>query len=344
MSVSNCGHDEYYRYANGNAGDQTGTEWEVKNWYRYDGGWSHVIRFEDENVAALIAQYATAAAMNDCIGYDQNQRYTFWEQLKSVGYNPANIKVKCESDCSAGVAAIIKAVGYTLGVAALKKVSIYDYTGSIRADLKAAGATVLTDSKYLESADYLKKGDIVLKEFHHVMINLTTGSKAVPSPAPAPTPTPTPAPAPADKDVNATYCVYTKKHGWLPVVKNLEDYAGLNNSPILGFAAKVDVGRIKYQVHTIGNGWYDWVWGDDFDLKNIETGFAGDLQREIDAIRCYYYTPDNIRPYKVALYRVDTTDRNKYFDWQHDDDTDNGQDGYAGDFGCPIDRVQLCIQ
>lgn len=342
MSVSNCGHDEYYRYANGNAGDQTGTEWEIRNWYRYDGGWSHVIRFEDERVAALIAQYATAAAMNDCIGYDQNQRYTFWEQLKNVGYNPANIRVRCESDCSAGVAAIVKAVGYTLGIPALKKVSIYDYTGSIREDLKAAGAKVFTDSKYLESDAYLKKGDIVLKEFHHVMINLTNGAKAQTTTPVAPTPSP--APAPVTKDVNVEYCVYTKKYGWLPIVKNLEDYAGLSNNPILGFAAKVNVGRLKYQVHTIGYGWHNWIWGENFDLKNVETGFAGNLEREIDAIRCYYYTPDDVRPYKYAMYRVDTTDRNSYFDWQRDDETSDGQDGYAGDFGRPIDRVQLCIQ
>lgn len=31
--ISNCGHDENGRYSGGKAGDQTGTEWQVINWY-----------------------------------------------------------------------------------------------------------------------------------------------------------------------------------------------------------------------------------------------------------------------------------------------------------------------
>ena len=31
--ISNCGHDENNRYSGGKAGDQTGTEWRVINWY-----------------------------------------------------------------------------------------------------------------------------------------------------------------------------------------------------------------------------------------------------------------------------------------------------------------------
>ena len=31
--ISNCGHDENGRYSGGKAGDQTGTEWRVINWY-----------------------------------------------------------------------------------------------------------------------------------------------------------------------------------------------------------------------------------------------------------------------------------------------------------------------
>ena len=31
--ISNCGHDEHGKYSGGQAGDQTGTEWEIKEWY-----------------------------------------------------------------------------------------------------------------------------------------------------------------------------------------------------------------------------------------------------------------------------------------------------------------------
>ena len=33
MSISNCGHDENGKYTGGAAGDQTGTEYQVRAWY-----------------------------------------------------------------------------------------------------------------------------------------------------------------------------------------------------------------------------------------------------------------------------------------------------------------------
>ena len=106
----------------------------------------------------MIAQMAKAAANNNMVGYDQSQRYTFWEHLKASNYDPAKITVKCEADCSSGVAAIVKGAGYRLGIKKLKDVSICCYTGNLRAALKAAGFEVLTDSKYLTSDAYLLEG------------------------------------------------------------------------------------------------------------------------------------------------------------------------------------------
>ena len=40
--ISNCGHDENNRYSGGKAGDQTGTEWRVINWYNRP--WKCVLR------------------------------------------------------------------------------------------------------------------------------------------------------------------------------------------------------------------------------------------------------------------------------------------------------------
>jgi N-acetyl-anhydromuramyl-L-alanine amidase AmpD len=144
------------------------------------------------------------------------------------------------------------------------------------------------------------------------------------------------------REVNVEYQVYAGGR-WLPLVKNLEDYAGLEGKPVKGLAVRVDRGRIKYRVHT-ALGWFDWIWGENFDPDNIKTGFAGDLAREIDAVQVYYYTPDDIRPYRKILYRVDTVNRSAYFAWQSDTDTDNGQDGYAGKIGEAIDRIQMIIR
>ena len=182
VKLSNCGHDENGRYAGGKAGDQTGTEYQIINWYNRP--WMCVLRFEDSKIASLIADMAEKAAKNDLIGYDQgtagntNDRYTFWQHLKASNYDPAQITVACESDCSASTAAIIKGAGYRLNLPKLKAVSIYLTTYNMRKALKAAGATVLTDEKYLTSGDYLKAGDILLNDNHHVAIAVTSGAKA----------------------------------------------------------------------------------------------------------------------------------------------------------------------
>lgn len=174
--LSNCGHDESYRYQGGTAGDQTGTEWELRAWYSYP--WQYMIRHPDPAVRQLISELAVEAAKNNKIGYDQNQRGTFWQQLKNSGFRPANITVNCEADCSSGVAAIVKAVGYLRGMTALQSVSADCYTGNIRASLKAVGFQVYTDPKYLNSDAYLLPGDFLLKEYGHIATNVSTGGSS----------------------------------------------------------------------------------------------------------------------------------------------------------------------
>ena len=181
--ISNCGHDENGRYSGGKAGDQTGTEWQVINWYSRP--WKCVLRHPNAKVRAMIASMAKAAAVNNKIGYCQSHRGTFWTNLADSNFDPAQITVACEADCSSGVAAIVKGAGYRLGIDALKKVSTACYTGNLRAALKAAGFEVLTESKYLTSDAYLFEGDILLNDNAHVATNLTTGSKAPKTSAPS---------------------------------------------------------------------------------------------------------------------------------------------------------------
>ena len=182
VKISNCGHDERGKYAGGKAGDQTGTEYQIMNWYSRP--WLCILRFEDAKIAAMIADMATKAARNDLIGYDQgtagnsNDRYTFWQHLKASNYDPAQITIACESDCSASTAAIVKGAGYRLNNAKLKAVSVYLTTRNMRQALKNAGAKVLTDKKYLNSGNYLKAGDILLNDSHHVAIAVTSGSES----------------------------------------------------------------------------------------------------------------------------------------------------------------------
>ena len=135
--------------------------------------------------------------------------------------------------------------------------------------------------------------------------------------------------------VNVYYRVKTQKHGWLPEVKNLEDYAGWENSPITGLAIRVDKGSIKYRVHIKGGNWLPYVTG--CNINDFNNGFAGN-NKPIDAIEVYYYTPDDIRPYKKAKYKVNS------YSWQYDNEKTNGQDGYAGVYGVVVTKFQINIE
>ena len=139
-----------------------------------------------------------------------------------------------------------------------------------------------------------------------------------------------------NKKVNVYYKVKTQAHGWLPEVKNLEDYAGWKNSPITGVAIKVDKGSLKYRVHLKNKGWLAYVTG--YNTNDIKNGYAGTGKDIIDAIEVYYYTPDNIRPYKKAKYKVNN------YPYQYDNEKNNGQDGYAGVFGVNVTKFQIVIE
>lgn len=137
-------------------------------------------------------------------------------------------------------------------------------------------------------------------------------------------------------EVNVYYRVKTQKHNWLPEVKNLEDYAGWENSPITGLAIRVDKGSIKYRVHLKGKGWLPFVTG--YDINDFNNGFAGDGVNAIDCVECYYYTPNDIRPFKKAKYKVNN------YPYQYDNEKINGQDGYAGVYGVSATKFQITIE
>lgn len=147
-------------------------------------------------------------------------------------------------------------------------------------------------------------------------------------------------------EVNVYYMARTKKHGWLKEVKNLEDYAGYENSPITGLAIRVDKGSVRYRVHIkeikdnngniiVKGRWLPYV--TDYNIKDKINGYAGN-GNIIDCVEVYYYTPKNIRPYKKAKYKVNN------YPYQHDDEKINGQDGYAGVYGVTATKFQIIIE
>ena len=236
--ISNCGKDEHGGIRGGRAGDQSGKEWWIINWYNQ--GWQCILRHPNRQVREYIAELGIQAAKNDNVGYDQSENQTYWNQLRSVGYWPKNITVPCEADCSAGVIANVKAVGYLLGIPALQNINA-TYTGNMRAGFRAAGFEVLTASKYLTGPSYLLPGDIILNDAQHTATNLGYGKYAENTNADL---NPTPA-APA-----------TDTHKVAASVLNVRSGPGMNYDVIgqLRYGTSVTLNRVVEAAD--GSTWY----------------------------------------------------------------------------------------
>jgi len=141
---------------------------------------------------------------------------------------------------------------------------------------------------------------------------------------------------PPSAAIDVRYRVRTLQHGWLPEVTNLDDYAGWQDSPVTDVALAVSAGSIDYQVHVLGGGWLPVVTG--YNTGDPNNGFAGlgDGRTVIDAVRAYLHSP---RGDQVIAYRTAPVGQG-YYPWQRDNETTNGQDGYAGSFGVRIGKFQ----
>lgn len=136
--------------------------------------------------------------------------------------------------------------------------------------------------------------------------------------------------------IDVFYKVKTS-NGWLPLVKNLEDFAG-DGTPIYNVAIKVSQGSVKYRVHIKGGSWLPYVTG--FNTSESVNGFAGNGQ-PIDAIEVIFITPSGSTK-RVAKYRVAPVGGN-YFSYQKDNQKTGDQDGYAGLYGRAIGKLQIEI-
>lgn len=137
--------------------------------------------------------------------------------------------------------------------------------------------------------------------------------------------------------VNVYYQVETKEDGVLPMVKNLEDYAGWKNHTIRYLAIKADKGSVKYRVTTVNGKTLPWI--TKCDIKDHKNGCAGNGE-PIATVEAYYYTPESIikeSGYKYIYYKIN--------DYPYQKDTIKGQgfDGYAGVKGVTATKFQAYI-
>ena len=164
--------DENGKIAGGNAGDQTNKEVCTRGWYTK--GWNVLLRPKSSALAEKSAKACEAGCANSKIGYDQNQRNTLNTQAKAVGYDLSKITVGCECDCSAFMHVCAIAGGANLAYGS----NGYTTRTMVAAFVKSGDYEKLTDSKYLTSDKYLRRGDILVKEGSHTVMVLQNGSAA----------------------------------------------------------------------------------------------------------------------------------------------------------------------
>lgn len=176
VKIGHASIDENGKITGGSAGDQNGKEVKISNWYENEKGWV-VLRCRDAVRRGRIADAMEKACNNSQIGYDQNQRNSLLNNVKTKGFDPSKTTKKVETDCSALIRVCI---AYAYG---------WDLAGNIRtADLpdvlvKTGEFEKLTDEKYCKTGDYLLRGDILCTPVKgHAVTVLRDGVKIVKEP------------------------------------------------------------------------------------------------------------------------------------------------------------------
>lgn len=175
IKIGHASSDEERKAYGGVAGDQTGGEVCVREWY--PSPWDTILRFKDPVKAEKAARAMEKACANDNIGYDQYQRNTLLAKAEAVEFDLAKVDEPCETDCSALVSVCAQAAGvkipYTSGNA--------PYTGIMENQFASTGEfEVLKGDEYLKSDNLLLRGDILLRTSGHTAMALENGAEATP--------------------------------------------------------------------------------------------------------------------------------------------------------------------
>ena len=174
VKLGSSSKDEKGQYRGGQAGDQTGAEVYIQNWY--NGGWTKVLRPKSAILAEKIAVACEKACNNNNIGYDQYERNSLYREALKVGMDFSKITMPCECDCSSLVSTCCIAAGLPENIffAGNNMRTTYNLTAACEA---TGQFYILGSTNYTQSKDYLQRGDLLLSD-GHVVIVLSNGDKA----------------------------------------------------------------------------------------------------------------------------------------------------------------------
>lgn len=165
VRISHAVGDEKGEGHGGKAGDQTGREIRVQNWYLRDGGWGVYLECTDPELAAKAALNATLIANDDSFGYDKGERWTGEDAIRAAGSIEA--ASASEFDCSSLVD-----TAYRLAGLSIKR----GYTGDMERRYLATGLfRAYRDPAYLAKPDLAKIGGLYLTAGAHVAMIVSNG-------------------------------------------------------------------------------------------------------------------------------------------------------------------------
>ena len=152
-------------------GDQ-GKEVTIREWY--NKGWNVLLRPKNPLKAELMAQACEKGCANQNIGYDQSTRNSLRQKAIKVNFDLSKVGL-CNCDCSSFMAVCAEAAGIAIPYNGNNAPT----TSTMR---KAFGSTgefnIYVDSIYLNSPNFLKRGDILVSEGHHTVMVLEDGTLA----------------------------------------------------------------------------------------------------------------------------------------------------------------------
>ena len=124
-----------------------------------------MLRPKRAELAEKSARACEAACRNPNIGYDQSGRNSLYAAAKAVQFDLSKIETPCECDCSSLMHVCIIAGGARMAYGANGTTTSI----MVREILNTGDYEKLTDSKYLTTDAYLRRGDILVKQGHTAM-------------------------------------------------------------------------------------------------------------------------------------------------------------------------------
>lgn len=176
--IGSARSDEKGGITGGKAGDQkNGAEVSTQDWYLHSKGWI-IVRCKDAKKRAKIATSMKSACNNNHIGYDQSNRYSLYNEVKSKGFDPAKCDKDVETDCSGLTRVCICYAGYT-ACGDFNTESLVSVVSKIKDSKGNPAFEIITDKSITSKSDYLLAGDILVTATKgHVVVVITDGPKA----------------------------------------------------------------------------------------------------------------------------------------------------------------------